>query len=101
PGGEGWQIPPGYCSHLAQRHRRPVDGTVAPQPDGGHSMIPEIDTQLAAVIKSLGDNVLPAVDNSNPLAGEQIRLCLATLGLIKKRLPDLHRYQRHELELNL
>ncbi|MCP5173336.1 MAG: hypothetical protein H7A02_13830 [Pseudomonadales bacterium] len=64
-------------------------------------MIPEIDTQLAAVIKSLSDNVLPAVDSSNPLAGEQIRLCLATLGMIKKRLPDLHRYQRHELELNL
>lgn len=64
-------------------------------------MIPEIDTQLAAVIKSLSDNVLPAVDASNPLAGEQIRLCLATLGLIKNRLPQLHRYQRHELMLNL
>ena len=46
-------------------------------------MIPEIDTQLAAVIKALSDNVLPAVDAGNPMAAEQIQLCLATLGLVK------------------
>jgi hypothetical protein len=64
-------------------------------------MIPEIDTQLAAVIKSLSDNILPAVDIGNPMAAEQIQLCLATLGLIKAHLPDLHRYLRRDLETHL
>ncbi len=64
-------------------------------------MIPEIDTQLAAVIKSLGDNVLPAVDATNPMAAEQIQLCLATLALIKANLPQLHRYLRRDLETNV
>ena len=64
-------------------------------------MIPEIDTQLAAVIKSLSDNILPAVDSSNPMATEQIQLCLATLGLVKAHLPDLHRYLRRDLETHL
>lgn len=64
-------------------------------------MIPEIDTQLAAVIKALSDNVLPAVDGRNPMASEQIQLCLATLGLVKAHLPDLHRYQRRDLETHL
>ncbi|MCK9285331.1 MAG: hypothetical protein M0P39_13740 [Rhodocyclaceae bacterium] len=64
-------------------------------------MIPEIDTQLAAVIKSLADNILPAVDSSNPMAAEQLQLCLATLGLVKAHLPDLHRYLRRDLETHL
>lgn len=64
-------------------------------------MIPEIDTQLAAVIKSLSDNVLPALDGGNPMAVEQMQLCLATLGLIKGHLPDWHRYQRRDLETHL
>jgi len=64
-------------------------------------MIPEIDTQLAAVIKSLGDNVLPAVDATNQAAAEQIRLCLATITIVRARLPDLHHYLRRDLEANL
>ena len=64
-------------------------------------MIPEIDTQLAAVIKALSDNILPAVDGSNPMAAEQIQLCLATLGLVKAHLPDLHRYLRRDLETHV
>jgi hypothetical protein len=64
-------------------------------------MIPEIDTQLAAVIKALSDNVLPAIDASNPMAAEQIQLCLATLGLVKANLPELHRYLRRDLETHL
>jgi hypothetical protein len=64
-------------------------------------MIPEIDTQLAAVIKSLSDNVLPAVDGNNRMALEQAHLCLATLGLIKAHLPDLHRYLRRDLETHI
>lgn len=64
-------------------------------------MIPEIDTQLAAVIKALSDNVLPALDRSNPMAAEQIQLCLATLGLVKNHLPQWHGYQRRDLETHL
>lgn len=64
-------------------------------------MIPEIDTQLAAVLKSLTDNVLPAVDGNNPLAAQQIQLCLATLGLVKAHLPELHRYLRRDLETHV
>jgi hypothetical protein len=64
-------------------------------------MIPEIDTQLSAVLKSLTDNVLPAVDTTNPMAAEQIQLCLATVGLIKANLPHLHRYLRRDLETQL
>lgn len=60
-------------------------------------MIPEIDTQLAAVIKSLGDNVLPSVDTANPMAAEQIRLCLATLAIVRHRLPLLHAQLRRDL----
>jgi hypothetical protein len=60
-------------------------------------MIPEVDVQLAAVIKSLMDNVLPAVDPANAMAVEQLHLSLATLGLVRQRLPDLHAYLRKDL----
>jgi len=60
-------------------------------------MIPEIDVQLAAVAKALADNVLPAVDPANPMAVEQLHLALATLGLVRQRLPDLHAYVRRDL----
>ncbi len=49
------------------------------------------------MIKSLGDNVLPAVDGANPMASEQIRLCLATLGIVRARLPLLHAQLRQDL----
>lgn len=61
-------------------------------------MIPEIDTQLTAVIKALSDNILPALDQTNPMAQEQMQLCLATLGLIRGNLPSLHRFLRRDLE---
>lgn len=60
-------------------------------------MIPEIDVQLAAVAKALADNVMPAVDPDNPMAVEQLHLALATLGIIRQRLPDLHAYLRRDL----
>lgn len=60
-------------------------------------MIPEIDTQLRAVIKALSDNIMPALDQTNPMAMEQMQLCLATLGLIKGNLPNLHRFLRQDL----
>jgi hypothetical protein len=60
-------------------------------------MIPEIDVQLAAVAKALADNVMPAVDHGNPMAVEQLHLALATLGIVRQRLPDLHAYLRRDL----
>ena len=60
-------------------------------------MIPEIDVQLAAVAKALADNVMPAVDPGNPMAVEQLHLALATLGIVRQRLPDLHAYLRRDL----
>lgn len=64
-------------------------------------MIPEIDVQLAAIAKSLADNVLPAIDASNPMAIEQMHLALATLGIVRQRLPDLHAYLRRDLADNI
>ena len=64
-------------------------------------MIPEIDVQLAAIAKSLTDNVLPAIDSANPMAVEQMHLALATLGLVRQRLPDLHAWLRRDLADNL
>ena len=60
-------------------------------------MIPEIDVQLAAVAKALADNVMPAVDCANPMAVEQLHLALATLAIVRQRLPDLHAYLRRDL----
>lgn len=64
-------------------------------------MIPEIDVQLAAIGKSLADNVLPALDPANPMAIEQLHLGLATLALVRQRLPDVHHYLRRDIEDNL
>ncbi|MFA7595164.1 MAG: hypothetical protein WCY92_02315 [Novosphingobium sp.] len=64
-------------------------------------MIPEIDVQLAAVAKSLADNVLPAVDPANAMAVEQLHLALATLAIVRQRLPDLHAYLRRDLADNI
>ena len=64
-------------------------------------MIPEIDVQLAAIAKSLADNVMPAVDPSNPMAVEQLHLALATLGILRQRLPDLHAFLRRDLADNI
>lgn len=60
-------------------------------------MIPEVDVQLAAVIKSLSDNVLPAVDPDSAMAMEQLQLAIATLSVVRQRLPDLHAYVRQDL----
>jgi len=61
-------------------------------------MIPETDVQLGAVAKSLADNVMPVVMASgDAMAIEQLQLCLATLGIVQQRLPDLHAALRCDL----
>ena len=54
--------------------------------------------QIPALIKSLTDVVLPAVDPANKLAQEQGQLIVGMLALIAQRLPLQYRYDRHELD---
>jgi len=53
--------------------------------------------QIPALIKSLTDVVLPAVDPANKLAQEQGQLIVGMLHLMAQRLPLQYRYDRHEL----
>lgn len=57
--------------------------------------------QIPALIKSLTDVVLPAVDPANKLAQEQGQLVVAMLHLMAQRLPLQYRYDRHELDCHL
>lgn len=56
------------------------------------------DVQLRAMIKSLSDVVLPAVDENNQLAREQIQVVIGMLGLLAERLPLQFRYDCDELQ---
>jgi PIN domain nuclease of toxin-antitoxin system len=60
-------------------------------------MIPDIEVQLQSVIKSLKDNVLPAVDAENELAQQQIQLSMATLGIVQEHLPLVHSVVRKDM----
>ena len=55
------------------------------------------DIALQAVLKSLQDVVLPAVDPANHLAQEQAQLVVGLLGLVASRLPLQFRYDVDEL----
>lgn len=57
-------------------------------------MAPDADLQLNAVIKALTEAVTPAVDPSNDVAQEQMHLSIATLGLLRDRLPMTRRFYR-------
>jgi len=60
-------------------------------------MIPDIEVQLQVAIKSLKDNVAPAVDKQNSLAQEQMHLSLATIEIALKHLPLVHGYVRKDI----
>ncbi len=60
-------------------------------------MLPDCDLQLRVVIKALQDVVVPAVDPANQLAVEQIRLSLATLEMVRSRVPLVDKCARKEL----
>jgi hypothetical protein len=60
-------------------------------------MIPDIDVQLQVIIKSLKDNVLPAVDSANQLAQQQIQLSLAALEITRNHLPLVHALMRRDI----
>jgi hypothetical protein len=50
-------------------------------------MVPDLDLQLQAVIKALKDTVMPAVDPAHRMAIEQLGLSIATLSMVRERLP--------------
>lgn len=53
-------------------------------------MVPDLDLQLQVVIKALRDTVMPAVDPAHRMAVEQLGLSIATLGMVRSRLPLLN-----------
>lgn len=57
-------------------------------------MVPDPDLQLKMVIKALSETVTPAVDPNNKVAQEQLHLSVATLGVLRSRLPMTRRYYR-------
>src|SRR3546814_7700012 len=61
-------------------------------------MVPSVDLQLQAAIKALSDTVGPAVDPADKVASEQLHLVIATLGMVRERLPAQRRFIRRLLE---
>jgi hypothetical protein len=57
------------------------------------------DNSFRAAIKALDDVVAPAVDRTNPLAVEQLRLVSQFLSFYRSRRPSILAYERAELEL--
>lgn len=56
------------------------------------------DIQLRAMIKSLSDAVMPAVDPNNKLAVEQLQLTIGLLAMMEQRMPLQFRFDCDELE---
>ncbi len=54
--------------------------------------------QLQSIMKSMKDNVLPAIDPTNKLALEQAKLILGMLNIMSQRMDLEYRYDRDELE---
>ena len=61
-------------------------------------MVPDFDLQLQAVLKALRDTVAPAVDPANKVAIEQLHLSMATIAMVRDRLPQARRFARRQLE---
>lgn len=61
-------------------------------------MVPDLDYQLQASLKALADNVTPAVDPLDKVATEQLKLVIATLTMVRERLPIQRRFIRRLLE---
>lgn len=61
-------------------------------------MVPDLDYQLQVSLKALSDNVTPAVDPLDAVAKEQLQLVIATLTMVRDRLPIQRRFIRRLLE---
>jgi hypothetical protein len=60
-----------------------------------------VDNALRASIKALQEVVSPAVDPTDPQAGEQLRLVIHTLEFLRERVDHLHERARFDLRHNL
>src|SRR3546814_20596692 len=60
-------------------------------------MIPDLDLQLQVVIQALKDTVMPAVDPAHRMAIEHLRLSIATLSMVRERLPPAELREWQEL----
>ena len=61
-------------------------------------MVPDLDLQLQVSMKALTDTVMPAVDQTNKMAVEQLHLVLGTLNMVRQRMPAARRFTRRLLE---
>jgi len=64
-------------------------------------MVPDLDLQLQVAIKALTDAIAPAIDPANKVAAEQLHLTVATLTMVRDRLPIARRFTRRQLEDDL
>ncbi len=55
------------------------------------------DIQIKSVLKAMTDVVLPALDPTNQLAQEQVRLCMGLLDLLSRQMPLQFRFDCDEL----
>lgn len=61
-------------------------------------MVPSLDLQLQAAIKALSDTMRPALDPANKMAAEQLHIVIASLAMVRERLPVQRRFIRRLLE---
>ena len=61
-------------------------------------MVPSPEMQLRSAMKSLTDSIRPAIDVTNKAAIEQIDLVVATLAMVRDRIPLVRRFARAELK---
>lgn len=64
-------------------------------------MTPDIELQLQVIIKSLKDNVAPAITKDNELAQQQMQLSLVALQITVEHLPFVHAYLHKDIENNI
>ena len=64
-------------------------------------MTPDIELQLQVIIKSLKDNVAPALNKDDELAQQQMQLSIAALQLTMDHLPFVHGYLYKDIENNI
>jgi hypothetical protein len=60
-------------------------------------MVPDLDLQLQVALKALRETVAPAVDPANKVAIEQLHLSIATIAIVRDRLPQARRFARRQM----
>jgi len=63
-------------------------------------VIPDIELQLQVILKSLKDNVGPAISKDDALAQQQFQLGMAALEITIGHLPYIHKLLRKDIQLH-